>query len=140
MSDPPVRLRFMKKLHMPHIQITHAALRIYAAKGPKGLTMRALGAALGVCASALYRHFRNKDAIIEAVVDAAESRLAFRLKPSPRLAPPKDRAGFIAERALLFSVEEPYLFQLVTRRKAHWHGDTGGRRAAQRMLQGLRAA
>jgi AcrR family transcriptional regulator len=62
----------MKKLHMPHIQITHAALRIYAAKGPKGLTMRALGAALGVCASALYRHFRNKDAILEAVVDAAE--------------------------------------------------------------------
>jgi AcrR family transcriptional regulator len=129
LSDPCGTLRCMRKLFMPYIQITRAALQIYATQGPKGLTMRALGRALGVRASALYRHFENKDAIIEAVVDAAEAQLAFRLKPSARLKPPKDRAGFMAERALLFSIEQPYLFQLVTRRKASWRGTDGGPRA-----------
>jgi AcrR family transcriptional regulator len=129
MSDPCDKLGRMRKLHMPHIQITHAALRLYASQGPKGLTMRALGRALGVCASALYRHFRNKDAIIDAVVDAAESQLAFRLRPSPRVKPPSDRAGFMAERALDFSFEQPHLFQLVTRRKANRYGINGGARA-----------
>jgi AcrR family transcriptional regulator len=119
----------MKKLHMPHIQITQAALHLYAAEGPKGLTMRSLGRTLGICASALYRHFKNKDAIVEAVVDAAESKLALRLQPSPRRKPPKDRAGFIAEGALTFAIDQPHLFQLVARRKAHWHGEQGSRRA-----------
>jgi len=119
----------MKKLHMPRIQITHAAVLLYAAEGPKGLTMRALGRTLGVCAAALYRHFKNKDAIVEAVVNAAEERLAKRLKPSPRLRPPRDRAAWMVEGALQFSIDQPHLFQLVTRRKAHWHGAEGSRRA-----------
>jgi AcrR family transcriptional regulator len=129
MSDPCARLRGMRKLHMPHIQISHAALRLYAAKGPQGLTMRGLGKALGVCASALYRHFRNKDAIVETVVEAADSQLAFRLRRSPRLQPSDDRAGFLAERAMLFSLEQPHLFQLLIRRRAVRHGDNGGERA-----------
>jgi AcrR family transcriptional regulator len=129
MSDPFGRLLGMKKLHMPRIQITRAAVLLYAAEGPKGLTMRALGRTLGVCAAALYRHFKNKDAIVEAVVNAAEERLAKQLRPSPRLRPPRDRAAAMAERALQFSIASPHLFQLVTRRKAHWQDQYGGRRA-----------
>jgi AcrR family transcriptional regulator len=141
MSDPFVSVAGMKKLHMPRIQITHAAVLLYAAEGPKGLTMRALGRTLGVCAAALYRHFRNKDAIVEAVVNAAEERLAKQLKPSPRLRPPRDRAGAMAERALQFSLDQPHLFQLVARRKAHWHDERGSRRAVvmrQQLAEAMR--
>lgn len=125
MSDPFGRLRGMRKLFMPHIQITHEAKRLYS-KGPKALTMRALGAALGVQASALYRHFKNKDAIIEAVAAVAEFELAFRIRPSARLQPPKDRASFMAERALLFLKEQPHLFRLATRRLGSGFGGHAG--------------
>lgn len=67
---------------------------------------------------------------IESLVDAAEERLAFELRPSARLKPPKDRARFMAERALVFSNEQPHLFQLITRRKASWRaGYDKGERA-----------
>ena len=119
----------MRRLHMPHIQISYAARCLYATGGPKAFTMRALGRAVGVRASALYRHFKNKDAILETIVDAAERELTVRLLPSPRLAPPKDRAGFMAGRALTFSNEQPHLFQLLTRRKVSWRPEENGPRA-----------
>jgi AcrR family transcriptional regulator len=120
----------LRKLHMPHIQITYAALHIYASEGPKGLTMRRVGAAVGVRASALYRHFRNKEALIDSVVAAAEGRLAQKLERPRRQKPWVDRAAALAERALHFATEQPHLFQLVARRRPHWHRADGGDRAA----------
>ena len=37
--------------------------------GLASLSMRVLGAELGVDATALYRHFPNKDSLVEAMVD-----------------------------------------------------------------------
>lgn len=48
-------------------QITTTALRLIDAHGLTGLTMRRLGAELGVEAMAVYRHFPNKDALLHAV-------------------------------------------------------------------------
>jgi AcrR family transcriptional regulator len=93
--------------------------------------MRALGKAVGVGASALYRHFKNKDAILETIVEAAERELAHRLQPSPRLKPPKDRAGFMTWKAMLFSNEQPHLFQLLTRRKVSSRPEESGPRAVR---------
>jgi AcrR family transcriptional regulator len=119
----------MRKLHMPYIQISYAARCLYATGGPKALTMRALGRAVGVRASALYRHFKNKDAIVETIVDASERELARQLIVNPRLRPPKDRLGYMAERALCFSKEQPHLFQLLTRRRVSWRPEEDGPRA-----------
>lgn len=107
----------MRKLHMPHIQITSAALHIYAAEGARGLTMRRVAGAVGVTAAALYRHFRNKDALVDAIAHAAEGRLGERLQRPRR--PRRSARGVdgIAERALEFAVAQPHLFQLVARRK-----------------------
>jgi AcrR family transcriptional regulator len=110
----------MRKLHMPYIQIMSAALNIYAAEGAGGLTMRKVAGAVGVTAAALYRHFRNKDALLDAVAEAAERRLEDRLKPPRRARRRATRMGGLAERALEFAVAQPQLFQLIVRRKPRW--------------------
>jgi AcrR family transcriptional regulator len=47
-----------------------AATRLIDAHGLEGLSMRAVGAALGVSGPALYHHFANKEALLDAVADA----------------------------------------------------------------------
>ncbi len=49
-------------------KIVEKAVEILDAEGIEGLSMRRLGEALGVEAMALYHHFPNKDAILDAVV------------------------------------------------------------------------
>jgi AcrR family transcriptional regulator len=107
----------MRKLHMPFIQITHAAMNLYAAEGPKGLTMRRVAAAIGVTAPALYRHFRNKDALVEAVAGEAELQLGRCLEAPRRPRPRGNAAVAMVERALQFSIDHRHLFQLVSRRR-----------------------
>lgn len=51
-------------------RVLEAAIALADAGGPGRLTMRALAAALGVEAMSLYNHVRNKDDLIDAMVDA----------------------------------------------------------------------
>ncbi len=48
-------------------KIVEKALELLDAEGAEGLSMRRLGDALGVEAMALYHHFPNKDAILDAL-------------------------------------------------------------------------
>lgn len=56
-------------------QIVTAALAVVAAQGMKGLQVTAVARMIGMVPSALYRHFANKHAIVEAILDHIESRL-----------------------------------------------------------------
>lgn len=56
-------------------QITRAALDIIGADGVQGLTTAGIARAVGISEAALYRHFKNKDAILSAVVDDLEETL-----------------------------------------------------------------
>ncbi len=51
-------------------RILATALEIADAHGPDALTMRRVATELGVDPMALYRHVRNKDALLDGVVDA----------------------------------------------------------------------
>ncbi len=51
-------------------RVVEAALALADAHGLEALTMRRLGAALGVEAMSLYRHVASKDALLDAVGDA----------------------------------------------------------------------
>ena len=55
-------------------QILDIALKIADRDGFDGLTMRKLSAELGVSAPIVYRHFEDKAAIIDAIVEALVSR------------------------------------------------------------------
>lgn len=50
-------------------QIVASALRLLEARGPAGLSIRQLAAELGVSPMAVYRHVRNKDDLLDEVVD-----------------------------------------------------------------------
>lgn len=55
--------------------ITEVALALADAGGVEGLSMRALAKALGVEAMSLYNHIRNKDDLLDAVVDTVVGRI-----------------------------------------------------------------
>jgi len=76
-----------------------AALAIVDGDGLPALNMRRLGAALGVEAMSVYRHFPNKDAVLDGVVQAVLAEL-------PETPPGEDwrtgyRETFITARSLL---------------------------------------
>ncbi len=56
-------------------QIARAALHLLATQGLNGLSMAALARSVGIVPSAIYRHFRNKEEVLDAVVDALRQRL-----------------------------------------------------------------
>lgn len=67
-------------------QIVETALRIADRDGFEGLTMRKLASELGVSAPIVYRHFEDKAAIIDAIVETlvAREQLEDRANSSPR--------------------------------------------------------
>jgi AcrR family transcriptional regulator len=62
--------------------ILDAYIRLADEEGPEAISLRRLGAELGVDATAVYRHFRDKDALLEAVADRLLQDLADRYRPT----------------------------------------------------------
>jgi AcrR family transcriptional regulator len=58
---------------MSRERIVAAASRLLEQEGPSGLSMRRLAGELGVSAMTPYRYFRDKDELVDAVVDALAS-------------------------------------------------------------------
>lgn len=56
-------------------QITQAALELVADGGLKKLSVAALARRIGLVPSALYRHFEDKGALLDAIVDLIECKL-----------------------------------------------------------------
>jgi AcrR family transcriptional regulator len=56
-------------------QIAEAALNLVAGQGPRKLSIAAVARRVGLVPSGIYRHFKNKDEILDAVLDLIQSRL-----------------------------------------------------------------
>lgn len=56
-------------------QYAQAALSLIALEGLKSLSVAGVARRVGLVPSALYRHFRNKDALIESVIGLIRARL-----------------------------------------------------------------
>lgn len=76
---PPARRRGGRPPVLNRADIVTAAVAVVDEEGLEALTMRRLGAALGVSAMSLYRHLPNRDAVLAAVVD----HLAAEAAPDP---------------------------------------------------------
>lgn len=61
--------------------IMEAALRLSAAGNPEPLTVRSLGKELGADPTAIYRHFRDKDELVRAVLDQLISDVVAAVDP-----------------------------------------------------------
>ena len=61
---------------LEHEQIVDEAIRLADEHGLEAVSMRRLAASLGVQAMSLYHHLPNKDALLEAMLDAIYERMA----------------------------------------------------------------
>lgn len=92
--------------HLSEDLILDAAMRIADARGLDALTMRTLGAELGVDPTAAYRYFRTKDALVMAVIDRYAERLRAAWEPTGhwredlRTLASQVRAGMVAQPAM----------------------------------------
>ncbi len=57
-------------------KIIQSSLKLFAAKGYDGVSVREIARAVGVRESALYRHFKNKDDILQKVIAEIQERIA----------------------------------------------------------------
>ena len=56
-------------------QIVEAAMNLIASRGLKGLSMAALANRIGLVPSAIYRHFKSKDDIVDVMLGVIRERL-----------------------------------------------------------------
>ncbi len=61
-------------------QIAQAALDLISSRGLRGVNIAGVARRVGVVPSAIYRHFRNKDEMINAVFDLLRERLEANVK------------------------------------------------------------
>lgn len=118
MNGSPLRPRKKRAGHYHHGDLRRAlieqALRTIEQLGVEGLTLRAVGDALGVSRTALYRHFADKQALIAAV--AREGFRTFRLALLEGWnGHGRGQAGFgaMGEAYLTFAVEHPAHYRVM---------------------------
>jgi AcrR family transcriptional regulator len=68
-------------------QIAEAALNLVARHGMKGLSVAGVARHVGLVPSAIYRHFRSKDQILDAILDLLRDKLQGNVKAARKRAP-----------------------------------------------------
>ena len=91
-------------------RILAAAKAIHQHAGDDGLSMRRIAARLGVTAPAIYHHFLNRDAILEAVSDDGFERLLARIERRPRRRGPLKQCLDTLVVYREFALDEPHVF------------------------------
>ncbi|MGA8048764.1 MAG: TetR/AcrR family transcriptional regulator C-terminal domain-containing protein [Burkholderiales bacterium] len=95
-------------------RIVKAALKLIDADGLDGLSMRRLGQALGVEAMALYHHFANKGALLDAVLEELMDETQI---PPRGSMPPLERLRHFARAHRQMALRHPNAFILIPTRR-----------------------
>lgn len=98
-------------------RIITEAIALVDAEGVNALTMRRLGARLGVEAMALYRYVNGREDLLEGVVDSLVSRLE--IDPGSRMEPSDGWQAFLqwmAHNVRQLALDHPLAFPLVATR------------------------
>jgi AcrR family transcriptional regulator len=94
-------------------RILEAAEKLYRKDGLSTLSIRRIADQVGLTPMAIYRHFRDKDAIIDALVGAGYRKWEKQFEAVPRSHMPVERirAGLLSY--VEFALEERRLFELM---------------------------
>jgi AcrR family transcriptional regulator len=93
--------------------IEKAALRIVRRKGSAAVTMREVAGAIGITAMAIYRHYPNRDALLNALAAAGFAELTAALEKKRFRGSPSDRLLGMMDLYMEFSIANPRLFELM---------------------------
>lgn len=108
-------------------QIAEAALRIISTQGVRRLTAAALAEEVGIADGTIFRHFKDKEAIVSAAIDLFEAALEGTFPPKE--GEPLERLGSFLQNRLALVRKNPELLRLAFNdRLAEAAGDDGAAR------------
>ena len=91
-------------------RIITAAQQIHRRHGIDAVSMRAVATSIGVTAPSIYRHFRDKEELLNALIEAGHAQLEDYLADSPAGA---RRVGGMMRQFLRFAFDHPRLYELM---------------------------
>jgi AcrR family transcriptional regulator len=94
-------------------RIASAARRILVKEGGEAVTMRRIAQATGVTAMAIYRHFSNRDGLLNSLADEGFETLATRLTAQRHTGNSRQRLISLFDVFLDFALANPRLFELM---------------------------
>jgi AcrR family transcriptional regulator len=94
-------------------QLIESALAVLRRDGPAGMTMRAVAAEAGVTATALYRHFPDKDALVAVTVREVYGEFRRALIVELSSGEPLDVLRLAFEAFLSFGMRHPNYYRLL---------------------------
>jgi len=94
-------------------KITAAAVRLLDRSGAEAVTMRHVAKAVGITPMALYRHFANREGLLNALADAGFRELATRLEAVALSGSPERKLTANLDVFLDFALEKQRLFELM---------------------------
>lgn len=116
-------------------RILAAARQLVIERGGPGLAVREVARRVGLTPMAIYRHFADRDALLEAVIAEARLRLLVRLQAALSAPTPRARLERSALAYLEFGLQEPEYYELLFMRPLR---ATGSARDARRSDAGFR--
>ena len=106
-------IQMRRKSREKRLKLLKAALEVVCEEGLSGLSMRRLAARVGMTPMATYRHFRDKEALVAALVELGFERWSEYLDRTRRARSPLVRMKRVLEQYVDFSIEQPRLFDLM---------------------------
>ena len=117
-------------------QIAGAALRIISTQGVRRLTSAAIAKQVGIAEGTIFRHFKNKDEIVDAAIDLFEEAIegAFPAEEGS----PLERLGSFVEMRLTLVRKQPEILRLAFNdRLAEAAGEEGAARVGRLVERSL---
>jgi AcrR family transcriptional regulator len=93
--------------------LVDAALEALAQKGPAGLGLRELARQVGVSAAAPYRHFADRNALLEAVAIDGFERFTASMQEARDAVFENEQLAAMAYAYVRFAIQQPQLFRLM---------------------------
>jgi AcrR family transcriptional regulator len=102
-------------------RISEVALKLLEEGGPEAVTMRVVAQAVGITPMAIYHHFPNREALLQAVTDGEFGRLAAYQQARLQRVPPRTRHGTLLmehmQAYIDYALAHPLLFDYVFSRQ-----------------------
>ncbi len=93
--------------------IGRAAKKLFARQGAQAVTMRSVARRVGISPTAIYRHYRNKDALLDELIRTGFEVLEAYLHPGLAEATPELRLRGMLRRYLDFGLEQGHFAVLM---------------------------